>query len=237
MNLKIKQALAVAGLALVGSAAQAAIPSGHIVFNEWNNATNAQGYTWDTGLTVANLASNFTVTLTNSAAIAAFNAGNLQWNVAGADSLNYYTSVTTNNLSLLGSNLGEGNFEQSSAVAQAATIYGALTTNTASLLGPYWAASFSQGNGSLADPTDKLGAGTVYFAKLDTNATASLYSGTWTLSFLNAAGGAAAVGQAVSAVLSWTSSTAVPLPAAVWLLGSGLAGLAGVGRRRQKTEA
>lgn len=239
MKVMFKSALAVAALSLGATAAQAAIPAGEIVFNEWNNVSNAQGYTWDTGISLAswNPATNFSVTLTNAAAIAAFNAANngLQWNVAGAQGTDYFTSGTSNVASAYGSNIGEGNFEQSSAVAQAGTIYSSLTSNTATLLGPYWAASFSQGNGSLADPTDKIGAGSMSFVKLDTNATPTLFSGTWTLSFLNSAGGAATAGNAVSAVLSWTNS-AVPLPAAVWLLGSGLAGLVGVGRRRRKME-
>jgi hypothetical protein len=243
MNVTIKSALAVAALALGASAAQAAIPAGNIVFNEWNNATNAQGYTWDTGLAAASFTGNtsFSVTLTNAAAIAAFNSNsaNVQWNVAGAAGANYFTTGTTNNVLNYGSNIGEGNFEQSSAVSAAGTIYSSLTTNTASLSSAYWAASFSQGNGSLADLTDKIGGGassSMNFLVLDTNATPTLFSGTWTLQFLNAAGGLATTGTAVSAVLAW-SPTAVPLPAAVWLLGSGLAGLAGIGRRRKLTVA
>jgi hypothetical protein len=241
MNVTFKAALAVAALALGTSAVQAAIPPGNIVFNEWNNATNAQGYTWDTGLSAASFTGNssFSVTLTNAAAIAAFNLGsaNVQWNVAGAAGTNYFTTGTTNNVLNYGANIGEGNFEQSTAVSNAATIYGALTTNTATVATTYWAASFSQGLGALADQTDKIGGGassSMNFLVLDTNATPTLFSGTWTLQFLNAAGGLATTGTAVSAVLSYS---AVPLPAAVWLLGSGLAGLAGIGRRRKLTVA
>jgi hypothetical protein len=238
MNVTFKSALAVAALAFGASAAQAAIPSNHIVFNEWNNATNAAGYTWDTGLLASsfNAASPFSVTLSAPGAVAAFNGGNLQWNIAASDGTNFYTSGTSTNLLAYGSNIAEGNFEQGFAVSNAATVYSSLTSNTVTTSGGYWAASFSQGNGALADPTDKLGAGSVSFVMLDTDATPSLFSGTWTLSFLNAAGGVATVGNAASAVLAWNpTSTSVPLPAAVWLLGSGLAGLAGIGRRRKLT--
>jgi hypothetical protein len=121
-----------------------------------------------------------------------------------------------------------------SAVSGAGTYYQAMTSGDVSSSATLvWANSMSQGGGQLADPTDKVGAGTVWFETLSSaDATATLFSGTWTLAFIGAAG------SATAATLTWNpTSTTVPLPAAVWLLGSGLMGLAGVGRRRKVTAA
>ncbi|HEY2684637.1 MAG TPA: VPLPA-CTERM sorting domain-containing protein [Steroidobacteraceae bacterium] len=69
--------------------------------------------------------------------------------------------------------------------------------------------------------------------------------GSATLYFVSGNGlaSAASIGSIGTATLSQTGfsfsagTAPVPLPAAVWLLGSGLLGLAGVGRRKQRTAA
>ena len=78
-----------------------------------------------------------------------------------------------------------------------------------------------------------------------TTTTGNAGLGSDTLYFVtgNGAANPAVVNAIGTATLSATgfsfspSSTPVPLPAAVWLLGSGLLGLAGVGRRKSKTLA
>lgn len=237
MNLKIKQALAVAGLALVGSAAQATIPQGDIVFDIWNQTLGSSGFTLDTGLNVAtwNPAQSFSVTVTNPGVVAAFNGGltNIQWTLSATNGSNVYFSTTATSAATLGTATGEGSFEIGNAVGAMQTFYTTMSNGQTSVAADnFWAANASQFSGTLADPTDIVGkAGNANFAALDPNANASLYGGHWTLSFLDATGAAITAGTAVSAVLSWAPN-AVPLPAAVWLLGSGLMGLAGVGRRK-----
>jgi hypothetical protein len=240
MNVKFKSALAVAALALGASAAQASIPADNIVLSIWNQPSQNAGYSFDTGISASSFnpalsGQSFTLT---GAAVAAFNGGNATWNLFATDSStgNFLTSTILNDAA----HIGTGSISQdtdvavSNAVGQASAYYGGLTSGTASappaLL---WANSMSQGGGQIGDQTDKSGAGSTYFETLSSaDGSATLFSGTWTLSFNGAAG------QATSATLTWNpTSTSVPLPAAVWLLGSGLMGLAGVGRRRKDSAA
>ncbi len=238
MNVKFKSTLAVAALALGASVAQASIPADEIVFSIWNNNLSNNGLTFDTGLN----GSSFDATTGHSytlgaAAVAAFNSGQAQWNLFASTSAGNLLTSTVSNLAIdigTGSNAGGSDIAVSNALGAAGTYYVTLSNNqvsSAAVTGAVWANAMSQGGQQLGDKTDKIGAGSVYFESLSAaDGSATLFSGTWTLSFN------AAAGQATAATLTW-NPTAVPLPAAVWLLGSGLMGLAGVGRRRKITAA
>jgi hypothetical protein len=236
MNLKLKSALAVAALAVAG-AAQASIPPGDIVFSIWNNVSNAGGFTFDTGLSANTFTGTSAASFTLGAgAVAAYNSGQAQWNIFGATtSGDLLTSTTSNNPALIGNGALDDAVAIAGAMDTASSYYTGMSNNQVSSLattGVFWANAMSK-PGGIGDPTDKVGAGTVYFETLaGADGSSALFSGTWTLSFNGA------VGAATAATLSWNpTSTSVPLPAAVWLLGSGLMGLAGVGRRRKNSGA
>ena len=241
MNVKFKSAIAVAALALGASAAQAGTTPGEIVFSIWNNVTSASGFTFDTGLNSSTFTGSSTASFTLGAgAVAAYNSGQAQWNLFASTSAGNLLTSTVSNLPIdigTGSNAGGSDIAVSNALGAAGTYYVTLSNNQVSsqaVTGAVWANAMSQGGQQLGDKTDKIGAGSVYFESLSgADGSASLFSGTWTLAFN------AAAGLATAATLTWnpTSTGAVPLPAAVWLLGSGLMGLAGVGRRRKVTAA
>jgi hypothetical protein len=99
-------------------------------------------------------------------------------------------------------------------------------------------------NGVIGTPGSKSGTNTTYYgaypdqAGLALTASSTLYAITNQSGQTNGTsfglGTASLVGSGASLLLEFTgnSNTAVPLPAAVWLFGSGLLGLVGVGRRR-----
>ena len=233
MTFNFKSALAVAALALGAASAQAGVTPGHITFDIWQGV--GSGFTVDTGLTAStwNASVPFSVTITNAGVVAGYNSDpnasglNTFWNVAAASATTYYTTVVSNNTATLGSGLGEGNTEQAAALSNMSAIYATVTTLTASTAADgTWAATTSQAAGNLFEQTDKAGPGSLYFGAYDANANVTLFSGTWSLTFNGPKG------SATAATLTWTP-TGVPLPAAVYLLGSGLLGMAGVGRRRK----
>jgi hypothetical protein len=240
MNVKFKSALAVAALALGASAAQAGTTPGEIVFSIWNNVTSASGFTFDTGLNSSTFTGSSSASFTLGAgAVAAYNSGQAQWNLFASSSAgNLLTSTISNKAADIGTgaNAGDTDIAVSSALSAAGSYYSTLSSNQVSSLattGAVWANAMSSGGQQIGDKTDQVGAGSVFFETLSgLDGSATLFSGTWTLSFNGA------VGSATAATLSWIpTSTSVPLPAAVWLLGSGLMGLAGVGRRRKGSAA
>ena len=97
--------------------------------------------------------------------------------------------------------------------------------NTAYHNGGAWAGTW----GGTTTFTNEAAIGTAqdfWFIHTDPNETdftslVDLQPGTWKLDFV-----------AGNAALTYTATSAVPIPAAVWLLGSGLIGLIGVARRR-----
>jgi hypothetical protein len=230
MNVKFKAVLAITALALAG-VAQAGVPKPDIIFNIWDNDSANAGFTFDTGVSIAsfNAANSYSFTITGTGVAAAFNAnttGGVAWNIIAANGTNYYTSLDqTVTLPVAGDTAAK----IGTAVSSANTFYTAVTAGANSPANSTWAATLSQGGGALNALTDNYGPGNANFAVMSSaTGSASLFSGYWTLSFN------AAQGTATSAILTWNpTGSAVPLPAAVWLLGSGLMGLAGVGRRRK----
>jgi hypothetical protein len=154
--------------------------------------------------------------------------------VVAANGTNYYTTVDQTQTTL-GTAAGDTAVKVGNAASSASTFYTAVTAGANTGAQGTWAATMSQGGGALNEVTEIFGGGgNANFASLSsTTGAGALFSGYWTLSF-NAASGAA-----TAALLTWNPTTvgSVPLPAAVWLLGSGLMGLAGVGRRRKDQAA
>jgi hypothetical protein len=100
-------------------------------------------------------------------------------------------------------------------------------------------AGFGKGTLGAQDPGG-FGQGLVFGGVLGTSQNMYLYSNN-----TSGTAGAANVYETVAYSLNWNAATgiasltatAVPLPAAAWLFGSGLLGLMGVGRRRQALSA
>jgi len=264
MKFTLKTAGAAVALALAASGAHAALvqpntgTGSDIVINIWDNDSGTAGFTQDTGLNVGswNPANSFSITLNTAGSLAAFNQNSTGtfWNVVAAKGNGttgtniYYTSTQTN-----GPTAGDTGGSIQTAVGNAVTDYSGLSTHSGNTFGASstgkttsvasdapagWAGQLSQGGGVLNDPTDQFADSTgsstsssMFFESLNaSSASTSVYNGYWTLSF-NGTGG-----SATSATLTWTP-TAVPLPAAVWLFGSGVLGLAGIGRRRAMAAA
>ena len=252
MQLNLKSAMAAVALALLASTANAALPppsganGSDLILNVWNANDANQGYTLDTGIVAGtwNPAVAFSVTITNAGVLAAYNntgtgLGGTAWNVTGAQGTgqgtanSFWTTVDTNVAANLGSGAGDAPASVNSAVSAAAQAFLVLNNNgTSQSSDGTWANSTAQGGSNLTATTEALGSGSLYFARYQPAVAGlvSLYSGTWSLVWNGAQG------AATSATLSWTP-TSVPVPAALWLLGSGLLGVAGVGRRRQTLNA
>ena len=250
MQLNLKSAMAAVALALLASTANAALPAPNsangsdLILNIWNGNLANQGYTFDTGLSVAtwNPAAAFSVTISGAGVVAAFNdasggVGGTAWDIVGARTTGagagntFWTTVDINDPTLLGSGAGDPPANIGAAVSSASTAFLALSSNNTVLSqvsDGQWAGTLAQGGGNLTANTENLSPGTMYFAKYNQalSGLVSIYAGTWSLTWNGAAG------SATSATLTWTP-TSVPVPAALWLLGSGLLGVAGVGRRRQ----
>ena len=91
-----------------------------------------------------------------------------------------------------------------------------------------------------ASPQDWYGAGLVNASNLGQTANLYLLATNGTATGINGGNGTqaqvykfASITLNLAGDLSSAATSAVPLPAAVWLLGSGLVGLAGIGRRRR----
>ncbi|HUI62417.1 MAG TPA: VPLPA-CTERM sorting domain-containing protein [Steroidobacteraceae bacterium] len=258
MQFKFKAVGAAVALVLATGAAHAngltlpGVSTGSdLVINIWDNDANNAGFTQDLGvnLTSFNPANSFSLTLTNPGAIAAFNqnvTGTL-WDItAGKGTGNASTAGTYLISSQTQTTAGDTASQIDGAISGLASQYGFLKTKSGNTFASSttgsvvttsadseWAASTAQGSGNLSEiDTQFASDGTstssvLYFDQLTTDgstASGSVLSGFWTLTFDAL--------TATTATLTWTPTSTVPLPAAVWLLGSGLLGLAGIGRRR-----
>jgi hypothetical protein len=245
-------------LALSGSmAAHAAIAvgtssnttTGDVIL--WANVYNSSGtlvdaYVGDTGVAVANLPAATTFTDSNLNTLLAQGVGNtIIWALGGGNpggstgtpllvsSTNAATCIRTN---MCGS-FNNGAELQGSGGAQGTqvnSINSIIGTNTSELT-----TNVSMQGGTGFSPLQSVNdehnwyAGTNSIAVTGLNVASTLYK-------LTAAGTAVGNLATYTALESVTLTsaglvfTAVPLPAAVWLLGSGLLGLAGVARRKIK---
>jgi hypothetical protein len=247
MHLNLKSAMAAVALALLASTANAALPAPNsangsdLILNIWDGNLASQGFTYDTGLSVAtwNPAAAFSVTITNAGVLASFNdtvnggTTGTVWDVVGARTTGagagntFWTTVV--DPTTLGAAAGDVASSIGAAVTASSTAFLAQNSNqTSQSSDAFWAGQLAAGAGNISAVTELLGPGTQSFARYNQGLSnlVSVYAGTWALTWN------AAAGSATSATLTWTPS-AVPIPAALWLLGSGLLGVAGVGRRRQ----
>ncbi len=260
MKFNIQTVGAAIALAVVSNGAFAALnlPSAtngsDLTFNIWDANNDNDGFTQDLGVQVGafNAANPYSITITNSAVLAAFNSDSegTTWDINGATagSAGKGTYDITNQVNTLSSPLDTGQqIDQAvggettayvSFKAQSGQTFSTSATGSATFSSSqtYWSATTAGGTGGLneqdtqlADLTGTDTSSQLYFDQLTTpNGTtglATVLAGQWTLAFNGASG------SATSATLTWTP-TPVPLPDAVWLLGSGLLGLAGIGRRR-----
>ena len=251
MHLNLKSAMAAVALALLAGTANAALPAPNsangsdLILNIWNGNDVNQGFVFDTGLSVAtwNPAVAFTTTITNAGVLAAFNntatggSTGTVWDVVGARTTGagagntFWTTVV--DPTTLGSAAGDLPASITAAVNAASVAFAAQSSNqTSQASDAFWAGQMAAGQGNISAVTELLGPGTQSFARYNQGLSnlVSVYAGTWALTWN------AAAGSATSATLTWTP-TSVPVPAALWLLGSGLLGVAGVGRRRQTLAA
>jgi hypothetical protein len=260
MNMSIKAGIAGA-LALAGVAAHATIAqpssgaSDAILFAEVVNSAGTKliaSYAGDTGLSIASFSSlSGTKTVLGSdanlaALFAADTAGSgdqVLFSVQGgqftSDPGTYITTTTNNNtgqlhnvntnvlfnsfqgidgdVGTINGNLSNSTFSVEAAAAGSAGNFD--TTNTASIA--FW------DGGEVATANTANGTADNLYKVVATNPNSLTSPATYTLE------GTASLTSAGLVIAAGTPPT-VPLPAAVWLLGSGLLGLTGVARRKLK---
>ena len=169
-------------------------------------------------------------------------SGNYIWSVFGGDS----TGTTAGSVRYFTTSTNLGSLATLPNNIRLYTLYGdeALLTNvnavldntTDSLVSPaaaatYYKTQFQTWNNTNDFVANQTGFGSVGFFSLTTNGGNTAFTGG------NNAATRATFGNwtwdAASATLSYGSGSVVPLPGALWLLGSGLLGLAGIGRRKK----
>lgn len=166
-------------------------------------------------------------------------AGNVQWVVEGANALAAATPTVDITVSSLGKVTGAGVSTVSGKLNTgiASTMNGATACNNVNpciaLNGPSDANYAVNNLGTTAMGAAKT-SGVAGGAALDFYQVVSTGSslGTQTLNQFASAAGAATWTLSAAGDLVYSVPSTVPLPAAVWLLGSGLLGLLGVGRRK-----
>lgn len=129
------------------------------------------------------------------------------------------------NQAIAGANPGSTNHDgKSSGAAQGGTLYTALTSGIGQVTN--W---FNQGFGTNGlDSTIAVGGAGSGLYVVATNAGQLAFDNSYAANLFSLG----TVNLSSAGVLSFQGVSSVPLPAAVWLLGSALLGLAGVGRRR-----
>jgi len=203
-----------------------------------SSATPAGGVTFDYGK-VSNFGSLFTATDVSSGqvnfVVAASNTsvagGNVLITTLSAKQPTLFTNAAIQNAATAIQN-GVTLFDATSG-CNSVNPCGATSTTDPNYLGNQLNGRYNSGLPTTANAAGIVGGTGVGFYTL-TQTQAGPGNGT-KVQFANASGnGIWAVDASGDVTYTIPGASAVPLPAAIWLLGSGLVGLAGVGRRRLK---
>jgi hypothetical protein len=245
-QLKVKAIAAVAAFALSGAAAASTLEGEEMIFSAWNgNPDAASSIVINLGLTTSafranpngsfELSGDSLTTLTNWLTSLGSGISGVQWNVTGAmlgaPYAPDYGMLTTSNNVPTANPEGWGGFTLDAVTGNTSIFFNEVNGNLAAT-DAFFAANPNQlfsgsFNGGYANVNTfgSVGDSLSFYQLFADQGGNEFFEGdfltfahTWTLDFT---GGVASLTYAP-----------VPLPAAVWLLGSGLIGLMGIGRRK-----